>query len=138
MPCHPVDAFDLQLPPSRAATEQFRTELRAWLRTTGASDREAFDILTATGEAIANAIEHPLDPSSPLVGLAAVEDNGLVRVSVRDFGTWQHTRQRDDGGHGYTLMRSFMDTVTVLHQDGGTTVVMERVLRDGDAGAHEL
>jgi anti-sigma regulatory factor (Ser/Thr protein kinase) len=128
VPCELAHPFDLRLPPSPAATEQFRAELRGWLRTTGASERDAFDILAATGEAIANAIEHPLDTSVSLVGLTAVTDDGLVRISVRDFGTWQDERQRPEGGYGLTLMRSLMDTVDVAQDQEGTTVVMTRRL----------
>ena len=128
MPGNPTVSFDLRLPPSPEAAEQFRSGLRCWLRTTGASNRETFDVLTATGEAISNAIEHPLNASFSLVGLTAVHELGVVTISVRDFGAWQHERQRAEGGYGFTLMRSLMDTVDVLHDNEGTTVSMTRKL----------
>jgi anti-sigma regulatory factor (Ser/Thr protein kinase) len=64
-----------------------------------------------------------------VVGLTALYDDGVVRVRVRDFGAWQHTRQREDGGFGFALMRALMDSVEVLEGREGTTVVMTRRVR---------
>jgi anti-sigma regulatory factor (Ser/Thr protein kinase) len=127
----PADPFHHRLSPAPDGTARCRAELRRWLRTIGASDTEEYDILTATGEAIANAIEHPLRASRSLVVVTAITEDGVVQVSVRDCGRWQPNRQRPDGGYGLTLMRSLMDTVNVLPDQDGTTVVMGRTLRHG-------
>ena len=52
------DRFRLQLPADAARLASMRALLRRWLRNVGATDRELAEILTATGESAANAIEH--------------------------------------------------------------------------------
>ena len=128
MPGIRIDPLDLHIEPATSGIAGPRAELREWLRNTGASDSEQFDILAAASEAIANAIEHPLDRTSTVVGLTATQTDGKVYVAVRDCGAWQPHRQRTHGGYGFLLMRSLMDTVEVTCDPDGTTIELARTI----------
>jgi anti-sigma regulatory factor (Ser/Thr protein kinase) len=105
-----------------------RKELGAWLRRLNASDHETFDILLASGEALANAVEHPLERRMNMVMFSAVEWEGNVLMTVRDFGHWPTVGEQPDRGWGLQLMRALMDWVEIAKSDSGTTVTLCRFL----------
>jgi PAS domain S-box-containing protein len=122
------DSFELELGSEPGELASMRSLLRRWLRNGEGDDREIAEILTATGEAAANAIEHggsiaggpPFEVSGQLVG-------DEVEIVVRDSGGWRE-RQRSEGGRGLVLMRALMDSVDVDRGPDGTTVRMRRRL----------
>src|SRR6185369_8590323 len=88
-----------------------RATLRGWLRSCDVDARTAQDVLVATGEAIANAIEHGhRDRPDQQVRLRAVSTANQLRLTVTDSGRWQATPPGDRGlrGHGIGLMRALM------------------------------
>ena len=131
--CTPPHRIGRSLLASPQAPRRFRAELRHWLSTVDASAADKLDILTATGEAITNAVQHPLQPSIPLVMLSAITEDEVVRISVRDWGRWREQRLRGDRGYGLTLMRSLMDSVTVSPDQIGTTILMLHQLQAREA-----
>lgn len=121
------DRFSLQLSADAARLASMRALLRRWLRHVEATDRDLSEILVATGEAAANAIEHgseSADRSFQVSGLAA---GGEVELTVIDSGHWRPSRA-DGRGRGLVMMRALMDDVEVSPGPDGTTVRMRRTL----------
>jgi anti-sigma regulatory factor (Ser/Thr protein kinase) len=106
--------------------------LRRWLRFHGASDNEAYEILVATQEACANAVEHAYGPGRAHFEVDAEHRAARIRVTVRDQGRWRPPRG-SHRGRGLVLMRSLMETVDVEHSGDGTVVVLARTLGPADA-----
>jgi PAS domain S-box-containing protein len=106
------------LAPSRAA-------LRSWLNQAGLGPDDINDVLIATGEAVANAIEHGhRDRPEGTVSLSATALVDRLQVTVTDNGTWKAPRQvaGSNRGRGIVLMRGLMEDFTIHSGDAGTTV----------------
>jgi GAF domain-containing protein/anti-sigma regulatory factor (Ser/Thr protein kinase) len=101
--------------------------LRRWLLGRGAGEDEAYDIIVATQEACANAIEHAYGPGFAEFVLELTFADGRVTIAVADRGHWRAPRG-DDRGRGLPLMRELMDTVDVSPAEGGTAVTLARAL----------
>jgi anti-sigma regulatory factor (Ser/Thr protein kinase) len=114
-------------PAERGELAGVRQLLRRWLATRGASAEEVYDIVVACQEACANAVEHAYRPGRHSFELDATYDDGRVRVTIRDHGSWRPPRGTHRG-RGVMMMRGLMDTVDIEHTDEGTTVVLERTL----------
>ncbi|TRW81190.1 SpoIIE family protein phosphatase [Mycolicibacterium sp. 018/SC-01/001] len=114
-----------QLAPTRSA-------LRDWLERAGVGPHQVVDILVATGEAVANAIEHGhRDDPGGTVALRASASEDRITVTITDSGAWKVPDELPDPvrGRGVALMRLLMDEITVDHRDSGTTVELSaRVL----------
>ncbi|MGW0217322.1 ATP-binding protein [Micromonospora chokoriensis] len=87
------------------------------------------DLLLAASEAVNNAVEHAQRPSRPEVRVRVQVGDGLLRISVRDFGTWRDRRPAMDRGRGALLMNAYGD-VRLVSTTEGTTVTIERRLDD--------
>ncbi|MET7880579.1 ATP-binding protein [Micromonospora profundi] len=87
------------------------------------------DLLLAASEAVNNAVEHAQRPSRPEVRVRLRVGDGVVRISVRDFGTWRDRRPAMDRGRGALLMNAYGD-VRMVSTGEGTTVTIERRLVD--------
>ena len=123
----------LELPGDPAELAAMRLLLRRWLRHADGTPQDVADILTATGEAAANAIEHagaPARSSLEIVGMVAGRE---VDITVRDYGSWRPERA-DERGRGLVLMRALMDTVEVTPSPEGTTVRLRRRLSSDGSG----
>ena len=108
------------LAPSRAA-------LRSWLSQAGVEPDQIQDVLIATGEAVANAIEHGhRDRPEGIVSLRATAVVDRLHVTVIDTGVWKTPRQvpSEHRGRGISLMRGLMEDFTIHSSDAGTTVHM--------------
>src|SRR5437773_1055618 len=102
-----------------------------WLEESGASKQESFEVLLATTETFANAVEHPQEPTAHLVDVeGTITADQAVTISIRDYGTWQsdQTGGREQGGFGQVLMEKLMDGVRVECSVDGTTVTLRRRL----------
>lgn len=125
--------FTLTLPASSDELASMRALLRRWLRQTDGSEEEVAEILTAAGEAAANAIEH--GSNGEPFEVAGTLDGPEVCIRVTDYGGWREKSPDRGGGRGLVLMRELMDRVEVDRAEGGTTVRMTRRLGNGAAGA---
>jgi anti-sigma regulatory factor (Ser/Thr protein kinase) len=105
-----------------------RGALKVWLATLGASEDRVFAILLAVNEAFANAVEHPRDPISTTVEIAARYDEGMVEVTVRDYGGWKKESSDGHRSAGLLLMEAFTDSVTVHSDHRGTIVLLKERL----------
>jgi anti-sigma regulatory factor (Ser/Thr protein kinase) len=101
--------------------------LRSWLTRAGVDPDQIQDVLIATGEALANAIEHGhRDQPDGTVSLRATAIVDRLQVTVADSGVWKVPRD-DPGfsrGRGISLMRVLMEDFTIQSSDAGTTVHM--------------
>jgi PAS domain S-box-containing protein len=111
-----LDADANELAPTRAA-------LRGWLDRAGLDDEQCLNVLIATGEALANAIEHghraDLGGKIELNAVAAADQ---LTVTVRDAGSWKTPVAASHRGRGIPLMHAVMNDVAILQNDTGTTV----------------
>lgn len=103
---------------------------------------ELGDIKTAISEAVANAINHAYpDKSGKILVRAATYDDNTLIMKVQDWGRgianvkkaresfFTQSSDNNHSGMGFTIMESFMDTVTVKSTPGeGTTVTMSKKL----------
>ena len=108
------------LAPSRAA-------LRGWLTQAGVEPNQIQDVLVATGEAVANAIEHGhRDRPEGTISLRATAVADGLQVTVTDTGAWKTPRKVADfnRGRGISLMRCLMEDLSIQSNDAGTTVHM--------------
>ncbi|WP_410567600.1 SpoIIE family protein phosphatase [Amycolatopsis sp. cmx-4-61] len=112
----PADAG--QLAPTRQA-------LRGWLERCGLDTEQIQNVLVATGEAVANAIEHGhRDTPGGAIRLNAAAFVDQVHVTITDTGTWQPPQPSANSrrGRGMTMMRELVNEVSVHPTTGGTTV----------------
>jgi anti-sigma regulatory factor (Ser/Thr protein kinase) len=117
----PVDRLRLRPPAEPHALASVRESLRQWLDDLGLRKQEAYDVLVASGEACANAIEHAYGPGEASFEIDAWVENGEVAISVRDFGSWREPRGHERG-RGIDLMKQLMDHAEVRRDAEGTTV----------------
>ncbi len=108
------------LAPSRAA-------LRSWLTEAGVEPEQIQDMLVATGEAVANAIEHGhRGRPEGIISLRATALADGLQVSVIDSGVWKIPRQvpTEYRGRGISLIRCLVQDLSIHSDDSGTTVHM--------------
>jgi anti-sigma regulatory factor (Ser/Thr protein kinase) len=107
-----------------SAASVLRAELRSFLGSVACDQRWRDDVLTAVGEAVANAVEHAYDPRQPgEVSLVARNEGDALIVEVRDTGRFQ-VRDRTPGrGHGLSIMHAIADSVSI-EKDGGTRICL--------------
>jgi len=122
------DVFTLELGSDPGELAAMRALMRRWLRQAGGTDLEIAEILTATGEAAANAIEHggAVMSGTPFE-VAGRVDGDEVEITVRDSGSWRKGT-RAEGGRGIILMRALMHDIDLEAGAAGTVVTMRRRL----------
>ncbi len=107
------------------------TEARALVRDAASELRldgpTTWDLMLATTEAIANAVEHgePCDPRGIFLRLEAID--GSFEVEVRDCGGCYPADSRsskpdDQGGRGISIIAAIMDRLEIVPSTGLTRV----------------
>src|SRR5581483_1274967 len=124
----PKPGFQVNLDRRPESAGELRNRLQAWLADVGATPDEIFDVSLACSEAIANAIEHPMNAADQGIDVEASVSHSELTVAVRDHGGWREHRTREEGGLGLPLMRSLMSSVEIRRRPEGTTVVLRRRL----------
>lgn len=102
-----------------------RNALRKWLVRAGVDPSQTLDVLVATGEALANAIEHGhRDLPGGTVRLRATVLADRLHLTVADTGVWKppHLDPASHRGRGIALMRALMQDVSIETGDTGTTI----------------
>lgn len=127
-----IDDLRRTLPSGEEGLVAMRSDLRSWLAAARVDSIAAGEIVLASWEACANAVEHAQEPTHQTFTFEArLDDAGRARIEVGDTGQWRSSSGSSERGLGLALMRSFMDDVDLLTGASGTTVVMERALADG-------
>ena len=125
-----ADALSLRLPRRPVALGLMRQELRQWLARRGVGRNDTVEIVLASSEACANAMEHPRDVERAAIEVDARTRPREVEIVVRDFGTWASEPAPRAGtrGRGLAIIRALMDDVSVVAGPQGTSVTMRRRL----------
>ena len=121
------EPLELRVPARPEVLAEVRRSLAQWLAQNGADADEVALIVLASAEACANSIEHAYGPADAELSVAALLEDGTVRVSVRDFGRWREPRG-EHRGRGLLIMRELMDDVSITQDDEGSTVQLSRRL----------
>ena len=125
---------------SRSANEAFaRGAAACFAAQLDPTLEELGDIKTAVSEAVTNAIVHAYpDSLGKIVMRARILEGDVLEITIRDWGRGipdvDKARQplyttggEERSGMGFTIMESFMDTLTVRSSEGkGTRVTMRR------------
>ena len=125
-------------PATVGALPAVRSALRGWLSASGVDEDTASDVVTAVWEACANAVEHPLAPTSDELVVEAGQGPGCLWVSVRDSGSWRTHGRTSTRGFGLPLVSGLMDDVVIDRRPGGTVVRMVRKLEPRDSATTVL
>jgi GAF domain-containing protein/anti-sigma regulatory factor (Ser/Thr protein kinase) len=120
----------LSLPAEPTSLAPMRRTLRGWLVSAGADEDEVYDLLVATTEAAANAVEHAYGPVDALFEVEASADDDEVTIVVRDFGEWRPPRGRNRG-RGTLLMKELTDHYELSATEAGTEVRLRRSVGGG-------
>jgi anti-sigma regulatory factor (Ser/Thr protein kinase) len=117
----------LRVPAQPGVLAPLRATLRRWLFQAGATEAEAFELLTACGEACTNAIRHASGPVRSSFEVQAAVVDGDVEIRVRDHGTWRE-RRGGVGGRGLPIIEAYVDDLDITRGPAGTEVRMRRRL----------
>ena len=119
-------------PADPGAVRSVRRELDRLLRSAGATDQEAYDIVTSSAEACSNAVQHAYGLDGGTFQLAAHVHEREVSVHVIDHGHWRRP-MKSEGGRGLLLIRGLMDDLEVRRSREGTHVIMRKRLAEATA-----
>jgi anti-sigma regulatory factor (Ser/Thr protein kinase) len=97
-----------------------RHALNAFLEALEVPEASRFDVVTAVGEALANAVEHAYRDASPgEVELhARMEGAGSLTVEVVDRGSFAQREERPHRGFGLRIVRAVARSVRIDTQEG--------------------
>ena len=94
---------------------------------------QRFAIITAAGEAVANAVEHAYRGDEPgMVEVRTAVDDRMIAIEIEDRGRWQPFRQREERGRGIVLMHELMDRVRITSEQNRTVISLTLHRRAAD------
>lgn len=106
---------------------------------------EAEDVKVSVSEAVTNAIVHAYDNDKGRIVMEAILNGSELTVKIEDFGKgiediekakeplFTTKPEEDRSGLGFTVMESFMDSMTVKSECGkGTSVTLTKRIGRGD------
>ncbi|SIR93099.1 ATP-binding SpoIIE family protein phosphatase [Micromonospora avicenniae] len=121
--------FSLRLPADPARLSVLRKRLEDFLVAHGVGETDLFDLTVAISEAAANAIEHPVDPAEPTIGVEVAIEERTVVATVRDSGRWREPTGAGFRGRGLSLIRA-LGELSVGRTPTGTEVTLRRRLQE--------
>jgi len=128
---------------SKSSNESFaRATVAAFVSQLDPTLEEISDIKTALSEAVTNAIVHGYEDSTGIVYIECRIDDGEVFVNVADKGRgiddlekameplYTSRPEMERSGMGFTVMETFMDSMSVRSAPGeGTEVCMSKLIK---------
>lgn len=121
---HPdISVFRERLPCDPGQLRGLRRRLAAWLEAAGVTGTASDDVVLATSEALANAVQHPgaratVDVHARLAGADLV-------VVVRNRGRWEVSAEpTDERGRGLLIMRALASGLDIDTGPRGTAVTL--------------
>ena len=124
--------LDLTMPSEEDSLHLVRDAIRTWLEGTNLERSEAEDLVLATWEICANAIEHAASPLDGTIRVRATLDQASVRIVVGDTGRFVEVQARPDRGLGLRIAEELSSTLNITLTEDGTSVALEKVLPEGD------
>lgn len=115
------EQFEATLPAEAGKLVILRRLMERWLIGKELDGDLIYDVLGATGEAAANAIEHAYGPDSGSFTVSGDIVGGRLTMQIRDGGGWRPSRGRERG-RGLQLMKGLVDEMTVTPSAAGTSV----------------
>ena len=129
-----IEPFETSLSLDLFLLRGMRRELAAWLARIRVADDVRDEIVLATHEAAANAIEHARTGSELTV--RAVRDENKVIIVVTNSGEWKPSRSLEEmRGRGLILMKQVMTDLEIQVRSQNTVVRMRRDLSVSAADA---
>jgi serine phosphatase RsbU (regulator of sigma subunit)/anti-sigma regulatory factor (Ser/Thr protein kinase) len=122
--------LDLRVPSHVDSMDLVRDAMRAWLGGVPLERGQAEDVVLATWEACANAIEHASDPTHDHITVHAQSEDSVVRVMVEDTGTWGPAAAREDRGLGLLLIDALASSVEISQAATGTRITIEKAITE--------
>lgn len=125
--------LELQVPARPAELARVRAAFEAWLGELDVNAEDQFAVQLAVTEAATNAVEHAYHAQAP--GEVRIEGrlgvDGRLEVSVADSGTWRESAlpSAGDRGRGLAMIDHVTESLRVLRDADGTTVLLRRRLR---------
>ncbi|SNT30744.1 serine/threonine-protein kinase RsbW [Rhodococcoides kyotonense] len=105
-----------------------RIALGEWLTGLDVDSERVYDVVLATYEALANAVEHAYqnDGAAGTLDLHALYEpgTGQIEVTICDHGAWSVHAPDSTRGRGVPLMHALADSTTVTSDHDGTIVRM--------------
>jgi anti-sigma regulatory factor (Ser/Thr protein kinase) len=117
----PGERIDLTLPAQVGQLVMLRRVLQRWLTLRQVDETLQYDVVSASGEAAANAIEHAYGPSGGILRVSGEWSPTGVVITVRDFGQWRSPRA-PERGRGIRMMKALTHAMRISRSDSGTTV----------------
>ncbi|MEU1605030.1 SpoIIE family protein phosphatase [Micromonospora matsumotoense] len=124
-----LNRFALRLPADPTRLSVLRKRLEDFLVAHSVGENDLFDLIVAVSEAAANAIEHPVAPVRPMIGVEVTIVDRTVVATVRDSGRWRESTGAGFRGRGLALIEA-LGELTVRRTDEGTEVSLRRRLAD--------
>jgi serine phosphatase RsbU (regulator of sigma subunit)/anti-sigma regulatory factor (Ser/Thr protein kinase) len=124
------ELLEVEVPAVPAQLGTARHLIRRWVEANDGTDDDCAAFAIAVSEACANSIEHAYGPLDATIELLASLVDGAATVTIRDHGKWREPRG-GNRGRGIPIMREFMDDVSIERSERGTTVNLQRRLREG-------
>jgi anti-sigma regulatory factor (Ser/Thr protein kinase)/putative methionine-R-sulfoxide reductase with GAF domain len=117
----PGDQLRLSLRTEVGQLVILRRTLQRWLDERRVEPAVAYDVVAASGEAAANAIEHAYGPSGGSLRVTAEWTPEEIVFTTRDFGRWRGQRA-PNRGRGIPIMQALSDEMRISRSDAGTSV----------------
>ncbi len=136
-PLNRTDTLSLRLPPQPDLCCVARRRIAAFARAKGVAEDDLSSLLSAVGEALANAVEHGKTPAPLDIECRVEADRIFATVSDAGVGFEREPELlgelpdvESERGRGLGIMRRLSDTFAVSRlPGGGTSVLVGRYLR---------
>lgn len=116
--------MELEVPADVGEIRRARRAVASWATALGLPRAIVDDVVLATYEALANAVDHAYPTGAGAVSVTGQYTECDVLVVVRDEGSWQTPGPADGRGRGLLLIRELTDHLDLIHTTTGTTVRM--------------